>query len=184
MLEPFSLSLCAGGMAIAAAARASSAVSQEAKIVSRQVTELQHRHEASHSLFGRKAQAISQLRSVVVSAVEECDTEAGEIWPSSIAISNAENLLRALPDDVPLPEFSVEPDGAIALDWMQSRSQMVSVSVSERDRLAYAWLDGTDRGHAVLGLRANAVPLPLLALIRSITAHGNTAFLRAASAGR
>jgi len=180
MLEPFSLSLFAGGMAIASVARGNSAVSQEAKIVSRQVIELQHRREVSHSLFGRKAQAISQLRSVVFSAVQDCDTEAGEILPCAIAIENVENLLRALPDDVALPEFSVEPDGAIALDWIENRSQKVSVSVSKRDRLADAWLDGSDRGHAVLGLRTHAFPLDVLARIRSITTHGRNPFLWAA----
>ena len=33
----------------------------------------------------------------------------------------AEAIIRILPNDIPLPTFASEPDGAISLDWLQSR---------------------------------------------------------------
>ncbi len=69
---------------------------------------------------------------------------------SKAAADNAEGFILALPDDFPAPEVAPEPDGSISLDWNVSSDQVFSISVGEDDRLAFAWLDGLERGHAVL----------------------------------
>ena len=76
-------------------------------------------------------------------------------------------FLRALPDRVPLPEISPEPDGSVSLDWTQSRNRLFSVSVSGSNRLAYAWVDGTDSGHAVVRFDGQSIPLPILQGIKA-----------------
>ena len=85
------------------------------------------------------------------------------------AVTRAISLIRALPDGYALPEVGVEPDGAISLDWIADRRRMLSVSVlGDTSRLAYAWIDGTDRGHAVANFERDSVPLRLLQAIRAI----------------
>ncbi len=67
------------------------------------------------------------------------------------AIARASAFIRALPDDCDMPDVGVDPDGAVTLDWMVSRHRhaIQSASTGSSDRLAYAWIDGTDRGSAV-----------------------------------
>ena len=83
--------------------------------------------------------------------------------------TEARQLVLALPSDLPLPEFAVEDDGAIAVEWLPSRSRMVSISVHGRGRVAYAWLDGTDKGHGVARFNGKELPEVLLSVIRSVT---------------
>ena len=71
-----------------------------------------------------------------------------------------------------LPEFSPEPDGSISLDWIMSRTRVFSISVSPRDRLAYAWLDGSDRGHGVATFDRSMIPQRILDGIDEVVAHG------------
>lgn len=91
----------------------------------------------------------------------------------------AEAFLRALPDGLPMPEFASEPDGSISLDWIQSRTRVLSLSVGRGDRLAYAWIDGADRGHGAARFDGSSVPARILEEISALTAHA-TATLRAA----
>jgi hypothetical protein len=77
-----------------------------------------------------------------------------------------------------MPENAVDPDGAIALDWIVSRHRMLSLSVAgDSDRIAYAWVDGTNKGHAVDRFDGAAVPLRLLQAILALTdGAGHVAF--------
>ena len=76
--------------------------------------------------------------------------------------------MRVLPDDVPMPELAPEPDGAISLDWVHSRARVFSISAGRSDRLAYAWLDGTDSGHGVARFDGERIPPLVLDAIREI----------------
>ena len=80
----------------------------------------------------------------------------------------AADFIRALPEDVPLPEYASEPDGSISLDWIQSRHRLFSLSIGEGSRLPYAWLDGADVGHAVAFFDGETVPPRILEGIRRI----------------
>jgi hypothetical protein len=85
-----------------------------------------------------------------------------------MALQNAEMFLRALPEDLPTPEFAPEPDGSISLDWIHTRHRLFSLGVGPNDRLAYAWLDGTDKGHGVARFDGLSVPQRVLAGIQFI----------------
>ena len=82
-------------------------------------------------------------------------------------------IVRALPDYLPLPEFTPEPDGSISLDWIMSRSRVFSLSAGRNSRLAYAWLDGSDKGQGVAYFDGEVVPPMVLLAIRMTVNQGN-----------
>jgi hypothetical protein len=135
------------------------AVSPEAQAVRKQAWYVMERFERSQALFGAKAEALSQLASLVA---EEQNADA-----TSAMI--AEQFIRALPDAISLPEFGIDPDGSICFDWMVSRDRIFSLSVSANSRLVYAWLDGVDKGHAVARFDGQIIPERVLDGITSIT---------------
>lgn len=164
-----------GYAALAAYARPTSAVSPEAGQVCEASSEVMRSREESESLFGQKMLALSRLQSAVAEVFVDEEQEAVK----SQVLRNAEQFLIALPDDLPSPEFSVEPDGAVSLDWIDSRTRMFSVSVTESERLAYAWLNGSDRGHGVARFRSPEPPRALVSLMQSFVSDYATV-LRAA----
>jgi hypothetical protein len=153
--------------------RGSSAYSDDAKAVGVKVTAVAQQFERSQALFGDKAAALSQLRAMAI----ECSQsgwdgdDASAINP--VAVFIAENFVRALPNFLPLPEFAPEPDGSISLDWLPSRHRLFSISVGSNNRLAYAWLDGTNKGHAVERFDGDKIPQRLVEGINAILSHGN-----------
>lgn len=168
-----------GFSALPALELGSSAVSNEAEDVRKAARCVISEGERSQALFGGKADLLSEL----VELKDEC---AEENWDGNgahpidfAAVLQVARFLRALPDRVPLPEISPEPDGSVSLDWIFSRSRLFSVSVSGGNRLAFAWLDGTDSGHAVARFNGQSIPLRVLQGIEAAVGTGN-ATVRAA----
>lgn len=87
---------------------------------------------------------------------------------AQLAAVTAEDFIRALPDNIPLPDFAPDPDGSISLDWIQSPTRLFSLSISPAQRLAYAWLDGADKGHEVAGFDGQKVLSRILDRIKII----------------
>ncbi|MBI5528167.1 MAG: hypothetical protein HY897_17685 [Deltaproteobacteria bacterium] len=94
-----------------------------------------------------------------------CD--ARPIGPEAVA--RAEMFVQLLPPGFPVPEFAPEPDGSVSLDWIRSRDRLFSLSVGDSDQLAYAWLDGDEKGHGVESFVGQSVPERLLVLIETVT---------------
>jgi hypothetical protein len=161
-----------GYATLAAYARPTSAISFEANQICEVASGIMRDREGSESLFGQKAVAMSALRSAV--AAVSPDEEQEVVDPQ--ALLTAEQLVLALPDDLPTPEFGIDPDGAISFDWIQSRTRMFTVNVSDSERLAYAWLNGSDRGHGVDRFRGPLVSAVLVSVLRSIVANDVPAF--------
>ncbi|MBA2526958.1 MAG: hypothetical protein H0V18_14425 [Pyrinomonadaceae bacterium] len=169
------MSLLAGYATLHPLARSGSAVSDAAGTVHAAASAVVESVERSFALFGPKAAAISQIWSLV----DEC-AEVGwdgqEAEPiSEVAAALAADFIRALPKHVPLPELAPEPDGSISLDWIRSRHRLFSLSVGASSRLAYAWLDGTDRGHAVARFDGETVPPGIIEGIKRVMSYGNAA---------
>ena len=99
----------------------------------------------------------------------------GALPLTQLAVFRTEAFIRALPESVPLPEFAPQPDGSISLDWIQSRHRLFSVSVGVTDRLAFAWLDVTDKGHGVARFDGERIPPKILQGIRGIVNRGDAA---------
>jgi hypothetical protein len=118
-----------GHIALQALASGSSAISAEAQALRDAAIAAVRSVERSQALFGRKAEALSRLAALAAECAERgWDGEAGEaIHP--LAALWAERFVRVLPDNVSLPEFAPEPDGAISLDWIVSRNRLFSLSV-------------------------------------------------------
>jgi hypothetical protein len=182
MLEPVSaVGFQLGIAAIYALARRGSAVSAEAKLVQASAEAIVERVEHSDALFGSKTAVISELWGLAQSHAD-AGWDGGEALPvDRHAIALAVAFVRALPDDGEMPEVAVDPDGAVSLDWMPSRHRMLSVSFAgNSDRLAYAWIDGTDRGSAVARFDRSTVPMRLLHAILAVTTVPDDVALRAA----
>lgn len=166
-----------GHLALQALAGGGSAMSPEAFAVYKAAADVADSAERSVALFGKKAAALSQLAKLGTECAYLGWDGEGAAAIDPIAILSAKRFVRALPDDLPLPEFAPEPDGSISLDWIQSRNRLVSISVARGNRLAYAWLDGADKGHAVARFDGRNIPPLVLGQIKSIVDH---AALRAA----
>lgn len=179
MLEP--VSIVGFGVALYALARPGSAVSAEANQVRACAVALVGHVESSDALFGGKTSVISALWALARSHAE-AGWDGGEAQPADRrAIGLAVAFIRALPNDADVPSVGVDPDGAVTLDWLVSRHRMLSISFAgDSDRLAYAWIDGTDRGNAVAKFDRDTVPYLLMQAILSMTVALAHAALRAA----
>lgn len=158
----------AGYAAMQSTAQRRSAISPEAEDVRVKARGLLFWGERSQALFGPRAAAIADIWALVRECAEPDWDGSGAKPVSEIAAQVADDFVRALPEGVPMPEFAPEPDGSISLDWIQSRNRLLALSVSAGSRLAYAWLDGTEKGHAVASFDREAVPPSILDGIRRI----------------
>jgi hypothetical protein len=150
-----------------------SAISIEASAARKAANAVIDSVERSQALFGEKAAAISKLRALAIECGQENWDAHGAAMIDPTAIFNAEAVVRALPIGVPLPEFAPEPDGSVSLDWIQSRTRQFSLSVGRNQRLAYAWLDGTDSGHAVATFDGSTIPPLIIDGISAIAKNGH-----------
>lgn len=174
MLEPFStLGISLGYAALHVYAYGGSAISPEAQAVRKAVSAVVESAERSQVLFGEKSVAISQIMELA-NECAEAGWDGNEAAPIDWAATHtAVEFIRAMPGDLPLPEFAPEPDGSISLDWIQSRNRLFSLSVGSTNRLAYAWLDGSDRGHGVAQFDGERIPSRVIEGIIGIMNHGN-----------
>jgi len=169
------MGLVVGYAALNAVARNGSAISREALAVRKAAIAVVESAQQSQALFGAKAMAIAQIWALVSECAEPGWDSEDARPPDPLAAILAEDFIRALPEGVSLPEFSPEPDGSISLDWIQSRHRLFSVSIGTTNRLAYAWLDGADRGHAVARFDGEIIPPRILEGIAGIVNHGISA---------
>jgi len=160
--------------AVQALAQPGSAVSSEAGVVRQRASELMERAERSQALFGNRIKALSEVEALARDCAQRDWDGYGAAAIDPRALVGAINFLRAMPDGLPMPEFAGEPDGSISLDWSSSRHCLLSLSVGVSDRIPYAWLDGTDRGHAVVRFDGWRVPERVVEAIELIARNGET----------
>jgi hypothetical protein len=157
MPEPISttLGVAISYIALHGYARFGTAVSDEAALVSSSASAIVNAAEGSDVLFGRKAEMLSRLHDIL----EEHNAADGDSPPADpVAVRTVTDFIVALPDDLPSPDFAVEPDGAIELDWIARRGELFSLSIGNGNRLAYAWLVGMDKAHGVVRFNGTHVP--------------------------
>jgi len=179
MPEPLSLAVgvyCLGYSALAAYSRVGSAISSESAAARRSAFAVVESGERSYALFGGKAGAISELQALANECADAGWDGEAAAGMNSLAVSTAQDFVRALPEGLPLPEFAPEPDGSVSLDWTASQHRRLTLSIGNSNRLAYAWLDGADKGHGVARFDGSNVPPRVLEGIQSILSHARTSF--------
>jgi hypothetical protein len=145
-------------MALHAFAGDTGAISPEAKAARKTVGEVVNFAEASEALFGRKSTALAQL-SDMAAQHSQLGWDGADADPvDGAAAGRTRAFIRAIPDYLPLPEFSPEPDGEISLDWVADHGRSLSISIGPADRLAFAWLDGNDKGHGAVFFDGKQIP--------------------------
>lgn len=121
-----------------------------------------------------------KLESELISLYQECRTSnwdgEGSLPVSLQTCDVALRFIRSLPTDVQMPSVSCAPDGSIEFDWMRTRGRILSVSVHNSDRLAFAWLNGNERGHGVVRFNGREIPQHLLSTIRDVYEIGHARF--------
>ena len=68
------------------------------------------------------------------------ELEPGTVDPK--AVNNAEAFIRALSPNLPLPDVGFDPDGAVALDWVNGKGdncRTLSISIDSSKKIVYAW---------------------------------------------
>jgi len=145
-------------------------VTSDLRLVEQTGLDIQNQTESSVALFGEK----DQIMSTIYEIAETCKTADwdgyGALPLSTKSVSYGVQFVRLLPDRSPMPEVSPEPDGVLALEWAASKSRRLSISFCDSDRIAYAWLDGSDRGHAIARFDGQAIPQRVQDAIDSIMA--------------
>lgn len=126
------------------------------------------------TLSDRESTFERRLRFVL----DELTVDDGQCAVSAASVRRAFQLVQSLPNGIPVPDVAIDPDGEVELDWMPSRTRMFSISLGDSDRLAYAWLDGSDHAHGVFRF-INAIPQPLLLQLAELTVDAR-AYVRVA----
>ena len=157
-------------MAFSGYATAQSGVSDEAVRLSNDFACLYAHQESAESLFGQKSQLISDLRAIAADCAQDDWDDYGAKAVSNTVILRAEAFIRALPESISTPEISAEPDGQVSFDWLSSRTRTFTLSVNPTNRLAYAWIDGANRGNAAEVFERGTLPSRLLNELQHITA--------------
>ncbi len=150
-------------------ATAQSGVSDEAVLLSDNFARLYAHQESAESLFGDKSQLISDLRAIAVDCAQADWDGYGAKPVSHTVLLRAEAFIRALPTSISAPEISAEPDGQISFDWLPSRTRTFTLSVNTGNRLAYAWIDGANRGNAAEVFERGSLPTRLLNELQHVT---------------
>lgn len=57
-------------------------------------------------------------------------------------LAEASNLLKALPDDIPLPSLIAEPDGTVGMEWYKDRRNAFVIAVKGDKTLEFASVYG------------------------------------------
>jgi hypothetical protein len=168
MYRPIQTSLIAGvaGSAVMLM-QPCSAVSQEAGSIQESKYGITQSIEQSIALFGGKEEVLSMICELEAECCVENWDGYGALPLSNLSVETAKEFIRLLPDSLAMPEIAPEPDGSVSLDWMPSRYRTFSLSIGESDQLAYAWVDGTDRGHAVARFNSQIIPERVLQGITS-----------------
>lgn len=87
-----------------------------------------------------------------ITQLKDLDKEESiEVEASTYAY--AEQFLRFLPHEVPIPEITVDSDGEIMLEWDRGRRCVFSVSVGRDGTLSFAGLFGHNPIHGTEDLR-------------------------------
>ena len=82
----------------------------------------------------------------------------GALPVDEVNASMARIFLQVIPDDIPLPDFEVDPDGEVVFDWYDETSGIFSVSISEDGTLSFDRFSGKEKTRGQVQLDTNGMP--------------------------
>lgn len=150
------------GYIVASMGYLSIAISHEGRVVSEALSIVKDRSASSETLSGYKQEAVRSLRALNAQCADNNWDGDGAERIQGITQRIAENLIRALPYGVEMPEISAGSDGSISFDWIPERGRMLSLEVGLDSRLPFAWVNRGDRGHGVADFDENSMPANLI----------------------
>jgi hypothetical protein len=169
MPEPIlATAIVAGYALLQPLARGTSAFSSSARQVSEIACAVLDDLETPVSLFGAQSSSITALSEAAAEACVEDWDGYGGLPANPMAVDNAAAFIRSLPLDMMQPEVAVDPDGQISLEWFGAKDRIFSISFSDRGRVAYAGIDGTDRWRGAEMFDGNSIHPFLLMGIRRV----------------
>jgi len=118
--------------------------------------------DSSITLQSPKAQVLADINDL-----HYCE-DAG-LRATRKAFLEAREVICRLPSDIPVPEVSTEPDGAISFDWMPSKRRIFSLTVSGNRNFPWAMLDGSNTSRGVERNCWYGIPPNLLLKIKEIS---------------
>ena len=151
--------------------KGNSGVSRESRILEKTATELVVKGRESESLNGQKNSLASRLWELAVDCKEVNwnGQEAAPISPE--AVEQAEEFIRAWPFEKDLPDCAPEPDGSVSLEWIYAKNRRLAVSFNGGRRLAYAWLDGSEKGRGVCNFEGAQIPGVIVNTVKLLIAR-------------
>lgn len=148
------------------------ALSDEAQVVAR------HGHsyeDPDHSITigERFRRAREALQFAIIEAIDKGWDGYNAKSAHQGALLYAWDFIRFLPTSVPLPEFAIDVDGDVAIEWDYARRLILSVRVGRDGLLNYAGMEGyaTFYGTEVL---QESIPGSILAAIERVVRANRT----------
>ena len=86
---------------------------------------------------------------------------------SKKSIANSADFIMSMPDNIPAPEISVEPDGLVCFDWAKSKSSRFSISIGEKNSIYYAWINCGNRGYNTVCWDKENIPQEIISNLNS-----------------
>ena len=95
--------------------------------------------------------------------------EAGSASRQSSLFPLAQRFLLALPGGVPAPELALDDDGEVSFDWRGVGGRLLTVTLREDGRLAYASrISAYDKDHGIKRFD-DAIPKRIVELVHQVT---------------
>ena len=145
------------------------AVSPESRSLENILVNERRHQQQSVSLYGAKQAVVNAIWSLFGEHGHADWDGAGAEALDQGAVRFAIALIDVLPENLPMPEVSVDPDGAVLLDWIANKHQSLTVSIDATGIIPYAWIDNGDRGHGVVRFDGERCPKSLVRLITDTT---------------
>jgi hypothetical protein len=132
------------------------------------------KHHTTEVPDGKAQVNRQQVFQALASQAETCEKPGWDGYdaePVTLdAYRCAYRLVEQLPAGIPMPSVGAEPDGHLTLEWYQSPSRVLSVSVGPSGELNYAALLGETSRRTGSEIFQSRVPGDLLQLIHQVFA--------------
>jgi len=122
-------------------------VSDDANTLQKSITEIEVDSYKSIVLGEKNIKIIQALMNIF----EECAHNNWDGYGAKPIVKESyyESLrfIQYLPNSLPGPEVTIEPDGEIAFEWLNNKRRIFSISIGSNGELTYAGLFGYNKVH-------------------------------------